>query len=147
MQGLTAVVLLLVALALLLLGASALRRRSGMTPSASQSVAMALMTGAALGFLALVFLGHPFMLFPLAIGVALLAGWARPARLALIGALLLGFGLLWAAMFGWQRLNDLADPAVSYPGWTPFPLAAGLALTVLGIVLLTMTPASSGGSK
>jgi hypothetical protein len=140
MDGGTAVILLLVALALLLLAASALRRRSGTAPSTSQAVAMALMTGLALGFLALVFLGHPFMLFPLAISAVLVAGWIRQVQPALIGALLLGFGLLWTAMFGWQRLNDLSDAAVSYPGWTPYPLAAGFALIVLGVVLLPFPP-------
>lgn len=143
MNGTTAVILLLVALALLLLGASALRRHSGRTPSGPQSIAMALMTGLALGFLALVFLGHPFMLFPLAIGAVLLASWVRPMRLALIGALLIGFGLLWTAMFGWQRLNDLSDAAVSYPAWTPYPLAAGVALIVIGVVLLLSSPRAS----
>jgi hypothetical protein len=143
MDGTVALILLLVALALLLLGASALRRRSGRAPSSPQSIAMALMTGLALGFLALVFLGHPFMLFPLAIGAVLLAGWIRPMRLALIGALLLGFGLLWTAIFGWQRLNDLSDAAVSYPGWTPYPLAAGVAFTVLGVALLLFSPRAS----
>jgi hypothetical protein len=140
MDGTVALILLLVALALLLLGASALRRRSGRAPSSPQSIAMALMTGLALGFLALVFLGHPFMLFPLAIGAVLLAGWIRPMRPALIGGLLLGFGLMWTAMFGWQRLNDLSDAAVTIPGWTPYPLAVGVSLTVMGVVLLLASP-------
>jgi hypothetical protein len=76
------------------------------------------------------------MLFPLAIGAVLLAGWIRPMRPALIGGLLLGFGLMWTAMFGWQRLNDLSAAAVTIPGWTPYPLAVGVSLTVMGVVLL-----------
>ena len=136
MNGFASAALLLVALGLLVLVLVASRRRSGRLPSPEHGLAMALMTGLATGFLALVFLGHPFMLFPLGVAAVLVVSWLREVRLADAGALLLGWGALWTAMFAWQLLNDLSDPAVSYPGWTPYPLAAGAALTVLGIVLL-----------
>lgn len=129
------ILLLFVALGLLLLAAATLRRRSGVASRSGQTLAMAMMTGLALGFLALVFLGHPYMLLPLGIGGVLLFGWLRPPQPRAIGALLLGFGVLWTVMLGWSLLNDLADPAVSAPGWTPYPLAAGAALLVLGLVL------------
>jgi hypothetical protein len=136
LNGSAAVILLLMALALLALAVAALRRRAERRPSAPESLAMSSMTGLALGFLALVFLGHPFMLLPLGIAGVLLANWLRPMRPALIGALLVGFGALWTVMFGWQRLNDLSDAAVVIPGWTPYPLAVGVGLTVFGLVLL-----------
>jgi hypothetical protein len=60
--------------------------------------------------------------------------------------LLLGFGLLWTAMFGWPRLNDLSDPAITYPGWTPYPLAVGVALVALGLALVIATRRRSDGT-
>jgi hypothetical protein len=33
------------------------------------------------------------------------------------------------------RANDLADPAVTVPGWTPVPLAIGVAAVILGTSL------------
>jgi hypothetical protein len=129
------ILLLFVALGLLLLAAAALRPRSAAAPRTTQTFAMALMTGLALGFLALVFFGHPYMLLPMGIGGVLLASWLRPPQPRAMGALLVGFGVLWTAMLGWSLINDLSDPAVSAPGWTPQPLAAGVGLLVLGLVL------------
>jgi hypothetical protein len=136
MHGFASAALLLVAAGLLVLVLVGARGRCGRPPSSEQGLAMALMTGLATGYLALVSLGHPLMFFPLGVAAVLVVSWLRVARLADAGSLLLGWGALWTTMFAWQLLNDLSDPAVSYPGWTPYPLAAGAAMVILGLALL-----------
>ena len=50
-------------------------------------------------------------------------------------------------MFAMQvasRLNDLADPAVTLPGWTPVPTAIGAALLILGVTLVALRSPHGG---
>jgi hypothetical protein len=81
MNGMANLALLFVAVGLLLLVAVAARRRSDRVPSSGQTASMAFMTGLALGFLALVFFSHPYMLFPVGVGGVLLVSWIRDSGL------------------------------------------------------------------
>lgn len=97
---------------------------------------MAGMTGVAVGFLLLVMWVAPLILFPLVTAAILLAAWLSRREWLVLGSFLIGAGGLWATMQGLARLNDLADPAVSIPGWTPIPLAVGTAAVIVGAALV-----------
>ena len=73
----------------------------------------------------------PLILFPAAVGGIVVADWLRRRDWLLLGSFLVGAGGLWAVMSGWALVNDMADAAVSTPGWTPIPLALGAAATRL----------------
>ena len=130
----TAVLLLLFVAAgvLVLLGVGFARSR-GRQPSARDTAVMAGMTGMASAFLLTIFLGAgPLMLLAAGAICLLIAAWIRSRQWTPLGALLIGGGLLLAAMHAFQLVNDLLDPAVTIPGWTPVPLALGVAALVLG---------------
>jgi hypothetical protein len=62
--------------------------------------------------------------------------YARTRRIADLGVLLGAFAAVWAAHETWTWVNDLSDPAVSIPGWTPVPLAAAIALLVVAVSIM-----------
>jgi hypothetical protein len=62
--------------------------------------------------------------------------YARRSRGADLGVLLGAFAAVWTAFEAWRWLNGASDPAVSIPGWTPFPLAAAVALLVIAIAVV-----------
>jgi hypothetical protein len=99
---------------------------------------MAAMTGIALCFLFIVMPVIPLVVVPFVIGGMLLAAWARERAWRRLGAFLIGSGGLLFAMQLFHRLNDLADPAVTVPGWTPIPMALGAALSILGVTLVAL---------
>jgi hypothetical protein len=132
----TAIVLLLfVAAGLLLVLGNGLGRARGQPVSSQDTALMAGMTGVAVGFLSQFLWASPLALGPMAIAAILATIWWRRGQVALVGALLVGGGLIVAAMQGLALLNDLSDPAVTIPGWTPVPLAIGVALVIVGTSL------------
>lgn len=138
MNGFLAFLLLLIAASLLLIATVAIKRRSGREESPGELAAMALMSGLAMGYLSYFLLGSVMAAFPIALAGVLVASWLRRGRTRQPSAFFIGFGGLWTLLFGWQRWNDLSDPAVTYPGWTVYPLALGVALLVLGVALGVM---------
>lgn len=100
---------------------------------------MAGMTGTALGFLLYVMWVPPLILFPIVVAVIIVADWLARGELVLLGSFLVGAGGLWAGLQGLSLINDLGDEAVTTPGWTPIPLALGVAVTVLGAALVVAT--------
>ena len=134
-NGYLAFLLLLIAGALLMLAAAGLRRRSGRAESDRESEAKVALFGLAIGFLGYFLFGSVLVLLPLAMAfVVLLGSKSRPA-LRDVGTFLISSAGLWVVFLGERRWNDLADPAVSEPLWSPYPLAFAGALLVLGIVL------------
>ena len=128
--------LLFVAAGLLVIAAASIGRARGHAPSRASSALMAGMTGLGLGFVLYVLLVPPLILFPVAVAGIVVADWLRRRDWLLLGSFLVGAGGLWAVMSGWALVNDLADDAVSTPGWTPIPLALGAAVTIVGAALL-----------
>lgn len=51
------------------------------------------------------------------------------------GMVLGSFAGVWASFEAARWLNAASDPAVSIPGWSPVPLAAAVALLVVGVVI------------
>jgi hypothetical protein len=100
---------------------------------------MAGMTGTALGFLLYVMWVPPLIVFPIVVAGILVADWLARGDLLLLGSFLVGAGGLWAGLQSLSLINDLGDEAVTTPGWTPIPLALGVALTILGAALVVAT--------
>ena len=132
MNDAASLLLLLVAAGLLVVLGVGLGRERGRQPSARDTALMAGMTGVAIGFLVMVLSASPLSLGPVGIAVVLVAAWWRRGQTTLVGSFLVGVGLLVAGMQALALLNDLGDPAVSIPGWTPVPLALGVAAVILG---------------
>lgn len=128
--------LLFVAAGLLVIAGASIGRARGHEPSRASSALMAGMTGLGLGFVLYVLFVLPLILFPAAVAGIVVADWLRRRDWLLLGSFLTGAGGLWAVMSGWALVNDLTDAAVSYPGWTPIPLAMGAAATIVGAALL-----------
>ena len=63
--------------------------------------------------------------------------YIRRRRTADLGVLLGAFAAAWVAFEAWRWLNAASDPAVSLPGWTPFPLAAAAALLFVAVAVVT----------
>jgi hypothetical protein len=55
------------------------------------------------------------------------------------GVVLASFAGVWATFEAARWLNAASDPAVSIPGWSPFPLA-----TALGLLIVSIAIAASG---
>ena len=136
MNDVAIVLLLFVAAGLLVVIGVGLGRERGRQPSSHDTALMAAMTGIALGFLGLFLSASPMAIGPVAIGGVLVATWWRRGQTALVGAFLIGSGALVAGMQALTLINDLADPAVSIPGWTPVPLALGVVVALLGTALV-----------
>ncbi len=128
--------LLVVAAGLMLVAASYVTRQRGAEAGTGVRIGMAAMTGLALSFLIRVLVVLPLVVFPMAMTGILVASWLSRGRLDELGAFLVAGGGLWALDEVYARLNDVSDPAVIYPGWTPIPLALAVALTVLGGALI-----------
>ena len=82
-------------------------------------------------------------LFPL---VVLGVLYARTRRMGDAGVLLGSFALVWAAFETWTWLNDVLDPAVSIPGWTPVPLATAVASLVIAAAVVIASPSGRAGA-
>lgn len=135
MNGYLAFLLLLIATALLIVAAAGVRRATGRTESDREAEAKVALFGLAIGFLGYFLCGSVLVLVPLVMaGVVLLGSKSRPA-LRELGTFLVSSAGLWVVFLGERRWNDLADPAVSEPLWSPYPLAFAGSLLVLGIVL------------
>lgn len=138
MSGTASILLLFVAGGLLLLAGIGVGRWRGRPPSGRETAIMAAMTGVAVTFLFVVMPVIPLVIFPFVIAGTLVATWISERAWRSLGAFLAGGGLLLFAMQAMSRANDLADPAVTVPGWTPIPMAVGAALAILGATLLTV---------
>jgi hypothetical protein len=128
--------LLFGAAGLLVIAGASIGRARGHEPSRASSALMAGMTGLGVGFVLYVLFVLPLILFPAAVAGIVVADWLRRRDWLLLGSFLLGAGGLWAVMQGWALVNDLTDEAVSYPGWTPIPVAMGAVATIVGAALL-----------
>ena len=104
---------------------------------------MAAMTGVAVMFLFVVMPVIPLVVFPFVVAGMLVASWITERHWRRLGAFLAGGGALLFMMQVLRRANDLADPAVVNPGWTPVPMAVGAALTILGSALVLAGAAES----
>jgi hypothetical protein len=139
MNGTATLLLLFVAAGLLVLLGVGIGRSRGRQPSRRDSALMAGMTGAACAFLT-TFMGAGPLVFPTGATCVLVAIWLIRGQWAQLGAFLIGAGLLVASMQTYQLVNDLLDPAVTVPGWTPAPLAIGVAAVILGTSLFLAAP-------
>jgi hypothetical protein len=92
-----------------------------------------LLGGGLAGFLALAF--FPVMPLLAAVVGMLAIQAARTKRILDIGLLLSGIGATWTLMTGLAILNDLSDPAVTYPQGHPF-FPVGIGVLVAGLVVL-----------
>jgi hypothetical protein len=129
-------ILLFVAAGLLILAGTGIGRARGRALSASDAAGMAGMTGVAVAFLFTVMPVMPLAMLPAAIAGVLCVAWIVRGQLLQLGAFLIGGGGFVGLHQAFTLANDLADPAVSVPGWTPLPLAAGAAFVILGAALV-----------
>ena len=136
MNDIASLLLLFVAAGLLIVLGVGLGRERGRQPSARDTALMAGMTGIAIGFLVIFLSASPLALGPIAIAAVLVVCWWRRSQVALIGAFLVGGGVMVAFMNAMWLLNDLGDPAVTIPGWTPIPLASAVAAVIVGASML-----------
>jgi hypothetical protein len=130
------ILLLFVAFGLLLLVGVGLARDRGRAESRRDMALMAGMTGVALAFLFVMLAVAPLVVFPLAIGGALVTTWLGARQWVTLGAFLIGAGGFVTVTQALRRANDLADPAVTMPGWSPVPLAVGAAAVIVGATLI-----------
>ena len=140
MNGIASILLLFVAAGLLLLAGIGIGRWRGRPPSAGETALMAAMTGVAVTFLVIVMPVIPIVIFPFVVAGVLVTHWIREGSWRPLGAFLAGGGSLLFAMQATARANDLADAAVSIPGWSPIPMAVGAALAVVAATLLALRP-------
>jgi Na+/phosphate symporter len=101
---------------------------------------MAAMTGIAVMFLVVVMPVIPMVIFPFVVTGMLVTKWVQERAWRPLGAFLVGGGSLLFAMQLMRRANDLADAAVTIPGWSPIPMAVGAAIAILGATLLALRP-------
>jgi hypothetical protein len=142
MTGTASLLLLFVAAGLLVLAGVGLGRwrGRGRPPSDGETAVMAALTGGAVTFLFVVMQVIPLVIFPFVIAGILVAKWIHERSWRPLGAFLIGGGALLFAMQAIRRANDLADPAVTVPGWTPIPMAVGAALAIVGVTLFAVIP-------
>jgi hypothetical protein len=137
------ILLLFVAAGLLLLAGIGIGRWRGRPPSGGETALMAGMTGVAVMFLFVVMPVIPLVIFPFVVAGMLVTNWIHEGSWRPLGAFLVGGGALLFAMQALRRANDLADPAVIIPGWSPIPMAVGAALAIIGATLLAGSVGSS----
>lgn len=128
--------LLFVAAALLLLAGMAIGRSRGRAPGRAIAGVMAAMTGLGTGFLGLVMPVVPLIAFPLSLAAILVVTWVLRREWHLLAWFLIGTGGFWALSQGLVLVNDVSDPAVTIPGWSPVPLALGVSAVILGITVI-----------
>lgn len=138
MPTVASLALLFVAVGLLLLAGVAIGRSGGRAPGRASAGVMAAMTGLATGFLALVMAVIPLIAFPLVMGTILLGAWTQRREWHLVGWFLIGAGSFSALSQALVLANDLSDRAVTIPGWSPVPLALGVAGAILGLTILAV---------
>jgi hypothetical protein len=137
-SGAASPLLLFVAGGILVLAGVGLGRRRGRPPSERDTAIMAALTGVAVSFLFVAMPVIPIVIFPFVIAGTLVATWIAERAWRALGAFLFGGGLLVVAMEAIGRANDIADPAVTVPGWTPIPMAVGAATAIIGATLLAI---------
>lgn len=140
MNGTVSITLLFVAAGLLLLAGIGIGRWRGRSPSAGETALMAAMTGVAVMFLFVVMPVIPLVVLPFVVAGMLVTKWIQDRAWRPLGAFLVGGGSLLFAMQALRRANDLADAAVTIPGWSPIPMAVGAALAIVGATLLALRP-------
>jgi hypothetical protein len=128
--------LLFVAAGLLVLAGTGIGRARGRRVTSGDAAGMAGMTGVAVAFLFTVMPVVPLVVLPAVIGGVLGIRWIMARQWLVLGAFLIGSGVLVVIGQTYRRLNDLGDPAVIIPGWSPVPLAVGAAITILGAALV-----------
>lgn len=128
--------LLFTAAGLLLILGVRIGRSRGREASARDTTLMAGMTGVAIGFLVLVLPVFPLLIFPMVVGGVLVATWLAEQRWMELGTFLVAGGLLWCTTETLSLLNDLGDPAVTRPAWTPIPFGMAVAAVTLGAALV-----------
>jgi hypothetical protein len=106
---------------------------------------MAGMTGVAVAFLFTVMPVVPLVVLPAAIAGVLGIRWITARQWLVLGAFLIGSGSLVVIGQTYRRLNDLGDPSVIIPGWSPVPLAVGAAITILGATLVAASLTAGRG--
>ncbi len=139
------IALLFTAAGLLLILGVSIGRRRGRETSTRDAALMAAMTGVAVGFLVLVLPVPPVLIFPIVIGGVLVATWLAERRWLELGAFLLGGGLLWCTTETLSLLNDLSDPAVYRPAWTPIPFGMAAAAVIVGAALMIASQGDTTG--
>jgi hypothetical protein len=137
--------LLFVAASLLVLGGVAIGRSRGRAVTRRDSALMAAMVGVAVTFLFVVMPVIPLVVFPFVVAGILVTTWIADRSWMAVGAFLIGGGALLSVMEAMAMANDLADPAVSVPGWTPVPLAIGVAAVIFGTSLALADSRRAGG--
>ena len=142
MPTVAVIALLFVAAGLVVLAGIGIGRWRGRPPGPREASVMAAMTGIAVMFLFVVMPVIPLVIFPFVVAGILVATWITEKQWRPLGAFLAGGGALLFTMQVLSRANDLADPAVVIPGWTPVPMAVGAALAILGTALVLV-----GGSE
>jgi hypothetical protein len=139
-NGTASLLLLFVAAGLLVLAGIGIGRWRGRPPSGAETALMAAMTGVAVMFLLAIIPVIPIVIFPFTIAGMLVASWIQTRSWRPFGAFLVGAGSLLLTMEALRRANDLADPAVTIPGWSPIPMAVGAAVAIIGATLLALRP-------
>ena len=134
-NGTASVLLLFVAAGLLVLAGVAIGRSRGRPVRRRDSVLMAAMVGIAVTFLFVFMPVVPLVIFPFVIAGILVATWIAERTWLQLGSFLVGGGSLLFTMEVLSRTNDLVDPAVTEPGWTPIPMALGAAFVIVGAAL------------
>jgi hypothetical protein len=142
MPAAAVIALLFVAAGLVVLAGTGIGRWRGRPPGPREASVMSAMTGVAVMFLFVVMPVIPLVIFPFVVAGILLASWISGRQWRPLGAFLAGAGALLFTMQSLSRANDLADPAVVIPGWTPVPMAVGAALAIIGAALVL-----AGGSE
>lgn len=137
-NGFLVFLLLLIAASLFVLAAAGVRGAAERAESRREAEMKLLLFGLTVGFLAYFLFGTVLVLFPLAIAFfALLSSDRRPA-VRDTGTFLIAAAGLWVVLLSERLWNDLADPAVTEPGWSPIPLAFSVGLLILGATLRFM---------
>ena len=130
------ILLLFVAFGLLLLAGAGIGRGGEPRASRLDAILKAGMTGVAIAFLFFAMAISPLVVFPLIVASVLIANWLAARHWTLLGAFLVGAGGYLTVTEALRIANDLADPAVTMPGWSPVPLAFGAAAIILGAALM-----------
>jgi hypothetical protein len=134
MSEVTVGAFLFVAIALPTLVLSAVRRHHGHLATPTQKILLVATTGVGLGFVSLLARREPMVLALLGLAAVLVLGWVVSGRAREAGIFLIAGAGLWVAVMGarlWLAGADAPSPAE-----TVYPFAAGVAVVVIGAVLV-----------